>query len=379
MPLQIVKSDITKMHVDAIVNAANYNPVVGSNVDRAVYTAAGYEELLVLRQKLGIIKPGEVGVTPGLRLQTKYILHAVGLPWLDGEHGEMSILESCYRNALEKAYNLQCKSMAIPFLATGNFGYPKRLALDIALTSIRTFLNALVEDDFMVYLVVYDDESVKLTQSLFAGLESYLAQYLPKTAHPSSNESNFLKAKYSSCANYTKHSRETIDEQIYEPIELAEDRACASEKASELPIHADASSSLQYSVKAVRLNKKDSLEDILKQKRLTFSQTLLKMLDERGMEETDFYKRANLDRKRFSKMRNKDYKPNKNTVLAVIIALHLDVETAQELMALAGFAWNVTDTTDLIVMYCLNKKIYDIDRINYILYEKNEKCLGISA
>ena len=140
MPLKIVRNDITKMEADAIVNTANPRPQVGDGVDSRIYEAAGFEQLLAEREKIGYIQRGDAAATPGFNLPAGYIIHAVGTSWSDGNHGEREILKSAYSRSLKLAEELKCKSIAFPLLSSGNYGFPKEEALKIALDTINSFL-----------------------------------------------------------------------------------------------------------------------------------------------------------------------------------------------------------------------------------------------
>lgn len=173
MPLKVIRNDITQIAADAIVNAANQQASVGTGVDAAIYNAAGYAELLRERQKLGEIAPGRCVPTSGFKLQCKYILHTIGMLWQGGEHGEEEVLRSCYRNALKCAAFLNCQSVAMPLLASGNFGYPKGMALRIAQEEINRFL---VSHDMEIILTLYDEESVTVSKELFSKVEDYIGK-----------------------------------------------------------------------------------------------------------------------------------------------------------------------------------------------------------
>ena len=173
MPFEIVRNDIVNMQVDAVVNTANPNPVIGSGVDSGIHKKAGHE-LLLARQKIGCIDFGDAVITPGFNLDAKYVIHTVGPVWEDGNHGEEQILSSCYRKSLALAKEHECESIAFPLIATGNYGFPKPLALQIAVHEISTFL---LENEMQIYLVVFGKEAFALSEKLF----NLLAATLTKT------------------------------------------------------------------------------------------------------------------------------------------------------------------------------------------------------
>lgn len=170
MPFEIVRNDIVNMQVDAIVNTANPDPVIGSGVDSGIHKAAG-AKLLAARQKIGCIAPGDAVVTPGYGLDAKYVIHTVGPVWKGGNCHEEQILSSCYRKSLELAKKYQCESIAFPMISTGNYEFPKPLALQIAVREISTFL---MENEMQIYLVVFGREAFALSEKLFKSVSSYI-------------------------------------------------------------------------------------------------------------------------------------------------------------------------------------------------------------
>ena len=161
------------MQVDAIVNTANQRPTYSSGTDTAVYKAAGEEELLMVRKKIGSMNEGEIAITPGFKLPAKYIIHAVSPRYIDGNSGEETKLRSCYKKSLALAAQYECKSIAFPLIATGSFGYPKEEGMRIALDEINAFL---MKQDMLVYLVVFDTAATKLGLNLYPDLEAYIDQ-----------------------------------------------------------------------------------------------------------------------------------------------------------------------------------------------------------
>ena len=187
MPFKIVRNDITKMQVDAIVNTANEKPVFSFGTDLAVYEAAGAEELLAARQKIGVLSEGEAAITPGFKLPAKYIIHAVSPVYMGGATGEAERLRSCYEKSLKLALEYGCESIAFPLIATGSFGYPKAEALEIALAAIHGFL---MNEDMMVYLVVFDNESVRLSGQIFSDIEAFIDEHYVEAYEQETGESS---------------------------------------------------------------------------------------------------------------------------------------------------------------------------------------------
>lgn len=334
MPFQIVRNDITQIQADAIVNTANPQPICGSGTDYAVYQAAGADQLLEARQQIGILQRGEVAVTPAFALKAKYIFHAIGPKWIDGQSGEFDILTSCYQRSLDKALELGCKSIAFPLMATGVYRFPKDKALQIAIQVISAFL---LEHEMDVLLVVFDRESFELSGKIFDDVASFIDDI----------------------EVHAKHA----DEYQSFPIMTA---LSASH-------HLDGESVVCESASGI-----DTLDDLLNQNNETFQQCLFRMIDARGLKDSEVYARANLDRKLFSKIRcNPDYHPKKKTAVALAIALQLDMNETTELLEKAEWALSSSSKFDIIVTYFIQKKHYDIlTEINPTLFKYGQPTLG---
>ena len=324
MSFKIVRNDITKMKVDAIVNTANPNPVIGSGTDSAIYEVAGEEQLLAERKKIGKIEPGQAFITAGYHLPSKYIIHTVGPVWKGGNNQEEKKLRSCFRNSLELANKKQCESIALPLISTGNYHFPKDLALSIALNEINQFL---LNHEMMVYLVVFDDESYKLSERLFSDIESYIdSKYIEKNTGRKENSNRARILLESS----------SMDEMSY-PL----------------------------SAKAV-----PSLEEVLKHSDDTFQQMLFHHIKEKGMKNVEVYKKANLSKKLFSKIKqNVNYKPSKETAIALSLALELNLDQATDLMKRAGYAFSPSSKFDLVIQYFIENKMYDVYTIDVALFD----------
>ncbi len=334
MPFQILRNDITRIQADAIVNTANPRPICGSGTDYAIYQAAGAEKLLAARQQIGILQRGAVAVTPAFALKAKYIFHAIGPRWIDGESGEFDILTSCYQQSLDKAVELGCKSIAFPLMATGVYRFPKDKALQIAIHVISSFL---LEHEMEVLLVVFDQESFELSGKIFDDIASFI------------NDAEV----------HAKHADEYRD--FSSTLQLP--RSC---------------SPLEETMACKCASSTDSLDDLLRQNNETFQQCLFRMIDARGLKDSEVYARANLDRKLFSKIRcNPDYHPKKKTAVALAIALQLDMEETEELLGKAEWALSSSSKFDIIVTYFIQQKHYNIlTEINPTLFKYGQPTLG---
>ena len=366
MPFQIIRNDITKVKADAIVNTANPKPVVGSGTDSAIYQAAGETELLAERRKIGEIAPGNAAVTPAFQLPAKHIIHTVGPAWLDGKHGEGDILRSCYAKSLALAAELSAQSIAFPLIATGVYGFPRDEALNIALSEIGKFL---LTHDMKVILVVFDRGAFELSEELVGEIEAYIDDHGVRAAR---NEEygchDGLERPPIICRR-----REMEDQEMYQStftdassLEVSEDTIPDTMATPELAAAA-----------ALPDTEGKSLDEFLDDAGQSFQQRLFELIDKSGMDDVSVYKKANIDRKVFSRIRCKaDYKPKKKTAVAFAIALKLDMPTMLDLLSRAEIALSPSNKFDLIITYFVTNGNYDIYEINAALFEYGQPILG---
>ncbi len=332
MPFEIVRNDIVNMEVDAIVNSANPKPVIGSGVDSEIHKKAG-NKLLTARKKIGDIYFGEAVITPGFDLDAKYVIHTVGPVYRDGNNKEKELLSSCYRKSLMLAREYHCDSIAFPLLSTGNYGFPKPLALQIAVGEISQFL---LEYDMQVYLVVFDKDAYALSEKLFKSVSSYI-------------DENYIENKI---------AQEYESSNVY--ISNIELRRLKEQK---------------YATKSINT---DDWEDMLENLDASFSETLLTLIDRTGKKDSEIYKKANVDRKLFSKIRNnRNYKPSKTTALAFAFALELSIDETKEFISRAGYALSHSNKFDVIVEYFLVNHNYDVFELNEVLFAFDQPLIGI--
>ncbi len=354
MPFQIIRNDITKVKADAIVNTANPKPRIGRGTDSAIYAAAGEEQLLDARKKIGDIAPGQAVSTDAFALSAKYIIHTVGPSWFDGSHGERDVLRSCYEESLNLAAELKCKSIAFPMIATGVYGFPKDEALNIALSTIGKFL---LTHEMKVILVVFDRKALELSEKLVGGIEQYIDEHAADLLRKAE-----YGGEYTSDIRRRRLAQLERAEELYDLKESDEDEV-ADEATSPITGLPDVAGK--------------SLDDILGGAGETFQQRLFQLIDERGLDDVTVYKKANIDRKVFSRIRCKaDYKPKKKTAVAFAIALELDLPTTLDLLSRAGMAFSPSDGFDLIVSYFITNKNYDIYEINAALFKYGQPVLG---
>lgn len=337
MPLEIIRNDITKVHADAIVNAANSSLLGGGGVDGAIHRAAG-PELLAECRTLSGCEVGQAKLTKGYNLPAKYVIHTVGPIWHGGKNDEEKMLADCYSNSLLLAKDYQLESIAFPLISSGAYGYPKDLAMKTAISVIGDFL---LKNEMTVYLVVFDKTAFMLSEKLFSSITQYIDdKYIEE--HPDDRSNRF-------------EERQILRElYIEEPLFSSMDAPITAEKS------------------------KRSLVDIVSQLDETFSQMLLRLIGEKGLTDAETYKKANIDRKLFSKIRNDiNYKPSKSTAIAFAIALNLSLDETKDILRKAGFALSNSSKFDIIIQYFIEEQNYNIFEINEALFAFDQILLGV--
>lgn len=401
MPFKIVRNDITKMEADAIVNAANPQLKMGGGVCGAIFAAAGPEELQRECDRIGGCEVGQAVITGAGRLSSKYIIHTVGPIWRGGGHGEAKLLRDSYMNSLELAVKHKCRSIAFPLISSGIYGYPKDRALHVAVSSIGEFL---MKNDIDVYLVVFDRSSYKLSEKLFSAIERYIDDNYVDShldAERSRRLTLYERQGIRGSRDYRAASR-SADQAAFEQLERtvhesadqdepepADQAACEPEDhapcepADQIPYEPDDQEKefRLYKTEAPMLapvpKRKRSLEDVVGELDETFSEMLLRLIDEKGMTDVETYKRANIDRRLFSKIRsNKDYNPSKPTAIALAIALRLSLDETLDLLARAGYTLSFSNKFDVIIRYFIEEGNYNIFEINQALFAFEQDLLG---
>ena len=451
MSFRIIRDDLTRVRADAIVNTANPEPVYGNGTDRAVYEAAGTEQLLAARKQIGSMAAGEAAVTPAFALPARYIIHTVGPAWIDGRHGEYEILASCYRESLRLAEELRCESIAFPLISTGVYGFPKAEALRTALGVISDFLEQ-TEREIDVILVVFNREAFEISSSLHHRIDQYIDEKYVEEKHrqehagfPDEWNRRRKPASVSSPSDRKGRQRDsssswgmagdsfsaaredfptlpdTADYPDTEAGDIWQDQISAEDAVSgsmdavasedhpsavsffeELPQWADSSVSPSMMEPSAQVSSgrepksnilldtlsrlkeilpfgkpsEQDLEEALRNPGENFQQMLLRLIDERHLTDPQVYKKANIDRKLFSKIRcTPDYKPRKKTVIALAIALELDLRETVELLGRAELAFSPGSRSDLIIEYCIENGIYNILEVNALLFEYEQPLL----
>lgn len=346
MPFEIVRNDITKMNTEAIVNAANASLEAGGGVCGAIYNAAGMQELQKACSAIGRCETGQAVITAGFNLPAKYIIHTVGPVWQGGAQNEEALLRLCYKNTLGLAKKHGISSVAFPLISSGVFGYPKKEALQVAISEIKAFL---LNNEMDVYLVVFDKQMFDISQSRYHAIQSFISE-------------RYVEARMVPERTRMQKQTEFVQEsEIYaDALELVSEQV----EVKEMPLSAS-------------VLKKKSLADVVNQLKDPFSQMLLNLIDEKGFTDTEVYKRANIDRKLFSKIRsNPEYKPSKQTAIALAFALKLSLDETKDLLMRAGYALSRSSKFDVIVEFFLEQGICDIYEVNEALFAFDQVPLG---
>lgn len=336
MPFEIVRNDITNMRVDAIVNAASRLPRVGAGVDSAIHRKAG-PALLDARKKIGYIPPGAAAITPGFHLDAKYVIHAATPIWFNGHQGEARLLRQAYDRCLALAAQYHCDSIAFPLLASGNHGFPTGMALQVAIGAFSEFL---MEHEMQIYLVVFNRDSLKLSEKLVHNVRCYIDE---------NYVSDYSLEMYGGFFEERGRSR-------YPRPDACMSMPCAPMACESAPL---------------------SLDDFIKTKDAGFTETLLELIQKKGLKNSVVYKKANISKQHFSKLINDpDAKPSKQTAIALALALELDLEATRDLIGRAGYALTNSSTFDLIIRYFIEHQQFNVIEINIALYEFDQSLLG---
>jgi O-acetyl-ADP-ribose deacetylase (regulator of RNase III) len=341
MPFNIVRQDITRMQTDAIVNAANTNLARGGGVCGAIFKAAGADMLQAACDKLAPIKTGEAVITPGFNLPAKYVIHAAGPIYrLQDPPQSEELLRAAYINSMKRAAENNCESIAFPLISSGIYGYPKAEALRVAAAAIQDFLTS---HDMDISLVVFDKTAFAVSTELLGEVASYIDEhYVDEHSRPRQFPELF------------NVEEKALDISVF--YESVPAPMAQKPQAAEMPAA--------------------GLDGLIEELDEPFSKALLRLIDTKGRTDAEVYKRANIDRKLFSKIRNPDYRPGKKTALALAVALELSLDETDDLLKRAGYALSRAVKFDVIVEYFITRRKYDIFEINEVLFHYDQPLLG---
>lgn len=382
MPLKIVRNDLTRMQVDAIVNTANEAPVYSTGTDSAVYKAAGEEALLEARRKIGYMNEGEVAITPGFRLPARFIIHAVSPRYIDGQSGEEEKLRSCYQKSLKMAYQYGCKSIAFPLIATGSFGYPKEEGMRIAVDEIHAFL---LSHDMLVYIVVFGAKSTLLASRLYPDLEEYIDQNYVCSKCKEEYEDGYsgFVPRYEPDVSGSRSDERRRSILANIPIESFE---CGQPPMAPQSQRVKKSAEMQSVFLQEENLDEDFFGDFLVEnetalkERLehlsdTFQEYLMYLIESKHLSNAEVYKRAIVTKQLFSKIKlNPAYHPDKATAMRLCVGARLSLDETKDLLARAGYALSPCDKRDIIFSFFIENKVYDMIDIDIALEEHGLPC-----
>lgn len=391
MPFKIIKSDITKVKADAIVNTVNPNVRIGDGVEYAIYNAAGKDELLKAREKLGYLPPGEVGITPAFKLNAKYIIHVSSPVWTGIWYGERPpesvftkdtiLLTDCYMKALYMAAENGCKSIAFPLLATGTYKFPKEIGMAVA---VRAFTEFLKHYDMEIFLVVFGRDSFNISGSLFRKVKRFVdyeaicacAELAPRHdldwidgSIIDDDSDSFDGGNH----YYYNDGRAKSYQDISEDEKLTESYWDISEDDEETESYRDIieDNGARYYESLSRSHKHSkSLEESLKKiHKYSFAGYLQQLINKKGMKNSEVYATANITKQYFSKLINGKVNPSKEKVIALAIGLHLNMDETKDILKIAGYAFSPYSQTDIVVKYFINNKDYNVIKLDILLYD----------
>ena len=377
MPFKIIKNDITKVKADAIVNTVNPNVIIGEGVEYAIYNAAGKEELLKAREKLGYLPPGEVGITPAFKLDAKYIIHVSSPVWTGGWYGERPpesvftkdtiLLTDCYMKALYMAAENGCKSIAFPLLATGTYKFPKEIGMAVA---VRAFTEFLKHYDMEIFLVVFGRDSFNISGSLFRKVKRFVdyeaicacAELAPR------HDLDWIDGSAIDDEDETESYQDISedDEETESYRDISED----DEKTENYRDIIEDDGALYYESLSRSHKHSKSLEESLKKiHKYSFAGYLQQLINKKGMKNSEVYATANITKQYFSKLINGKVNPSKEKVIALAIGLHLNMDETKDILKIAGYAFSPFSQTDTVVKYFINNKDYNVIKLDILLYD----------
>lgn len=376
MPFSIVRDDISRVHADVLVNAANVRLAPGGGVCGALFSAAGFDEMRAACEAIGGCATGDAVATPAFNLPARWCVHAVGPIWRGGRAHEEELLHRCYRSAFARAVELGARSVAFPLISAGIYGFPVERALAIAREEVTAFLRH--HDEVALTLVVFERAVVQMGNALVEQVQEYIDdEYV--------DSSSFMRRDMGELERelqWTEDASAPLSVEMAEPVALPE---CLQEDdasiAAPRPFVAANIRMPGAAMPGAPSRAGATLDAEIAQLVATldapFSTTLLALIDARGMTDAEVYHRANISRQLFSKIRgNESYRPSKQTVVALAIALELDMSATQDLLARAGFTLSKSSKFDVIVRFFIERGIYDLFQLNEVLFAYDLPLVG---
>lgn len=368
MPFQIIRNDISRVKADVIVNTANPNVTVGGGVDSAIYLAAGKDKLLAERKKIGVLAPGNVAITPAFDLDARYIIHASGPWWNGGKDGETELLKACYDKSLQLAAEYKCNSIAFPLLATGAYKFPQRLAMEIAVNAFTEFLE---EHDMEIILVVFEEQSVKISGELGEEVKSFIDDdYVTETL---SREYEYDSASQAVFGQSVCFDEESLDEVVSDESapEKEAPGAAGPGRLTSVLRSAGLPAFKPFSAKsAPAAGSSGTLDDMLKSiYKESFEKHLQKLINKKGLRNSEVYAAANISKQYFSRIMKGTVNPSKKKVLALAVGLRLNLDETVDFLRIAGYALSPISQTDAVVRYFIEHKDYNVIKIDIVLFD----------
>ena len=359
MPFKIIRNDITKVKADAIVNTVNPYGFIGRGVETAIYNAAGSEALLEERRKIGILYPGDVGITPAFNLDAKYIIHVSGPVWKDGRSNELTILRQCYDKALHMAVENNCKSIAFPLLATGTYRFPEEIGVAIAVESFTEFLK---EYEIEIFLVVFGSDAVRVSGTLV----DKVTEFIDDDYVAAANATEYLTVDedydaYKDDEEYFGYKELPYQNLNVKKPEVSESQHDYSHSSLNIP---------DFLRKRKPRDVSESLEDALKKIYTeSFEKHLQQLINKKGLKNSEVYATSNISKQYFSKLLKGKVKPSKEKVLALAVGLRLNIDETVDFLRIAGYALSPISQTDKVVEYFIKNKDYNVIKIDIVLFD----------
>ena len=365
MPFKIIRNDITKVKADAIVNTVYPYGFIGRGVETAIYHAAGSEELLEERRKLGILHPGDVGITPAFNLDAKYIIHVSGPVWKDGRSNELAILRQCYDKALHMAVENNCKSIAFPLLATGTYRFPEEIGVAIAVEAFTEFLK---EYEIEIFLVVFGSDAVRVSGTLV----DKVTEFIDDDYVAAANATEYLPVDEDYNAYEDDYYDEDDDEYLgYKELPYQNLNVRKPEVGETQPEYGHSSLNIpDFLRKKKSENVSESLEDVLKKIYTeSFEKHLQQLINKKGLKNSEVYATSNISKQYFSKLLKGKVKPSKEKVLALAVGLRLNIDETVDFLRIAGYALSPISQTDKVVEYFIRNEDYNVIKIDIVLFD----------